>query len=345
MFEQSRPADAPVLRPFAFHGSGGEYFRIWIVNVALTIVTLGIFSAWAKVRSVRYFYGNTVLDGHSFEYHAVPWRILVGRGIAIVVFAAYSVVVKMGPLYAVAAVVLLFSALPWFVVSSLRFNARNTSYRNLRFNFVGTYGGAFNVYVLWTIAGSISLFGLMPLAARAQRYFHVNNHRFGGKAFETQFSGWSIYKVYLFAFAVMIAAVVAAFALVGAKVVDPSQSRGAVLLIGLVPLILIIVMGAYMRAALYLLVVSNTTLDGHHKFETHIDPWEMTWIIVSNIALTLVTLGIFYPWARVRLTNYILDSTMLFAATSLDTFVSDTQGTQSAIGEEMASFFDIDIGL
>src|SRR5690242_4449389 len=29
-------------QPFEFRGSGSEYFRIWIVNFALSIVTLGI---------------------------------------------------------------------------------------------------------------------------------------------------------------------------------------------------------------------------------------------------------------------------------------------------------------
>ncbi|MED5348372.1 MAG: DUF898 family protein, partial [Pseudomonadota bacterium] len=42
---------------FQFHGEGGEFFRIWIVNLVLSIVTLGIYSAWAKVRTKRYFYG------------------------------------------------------------------------------------------------------------------------------------------------------------------------------------------------------------------------------------------------------------------------------------------------
>ena len=28
--------------PFVFSGKGSEYFSIWIVNIALTIVTLGI---------------------------------------------------------------------------------------------------------------------------------------------------------------------------------------------------------------------------------------------------------------------------------------------------------------
>jgi hypothetical protein len=55
---------------FVFTGEWTEYFKIWIVNVLLTIVTLGIYAAWAKVRKRRYFYANTKLFGHTFEYLA-----------------------------------------------------------------------------------------------------------------------------------------------------------------------------------------------------------------------------------------------------------------------------------
>lgn len=54
--------------PFEFTGNGAEYFRIWIVNLVLTILTLGIYSAWAKVRHNRYFYGNTRMGVAAFEY-------------------------------------------------------------------------------------------------------------------------------------------------------------------------------------------------------------------------------------------------------------------------------------
>ena len=40
---------------FEFTGEGYEFFRIWIVNICLTIITLGIYSALAKVRTNRYF--------------------------------------------------------------------------------------------------------------------------------------------------------------------------------------------------------------------------------------------------------------------------------------------------
>src|SRR5258706_2352402 len=80
---------APAVRhQFRFEGSGREYFKIWIVNLALSIVTLGIYSAWAKVRSKRYFYGNSYIGEHAFEYHGSPLGILVVRLIALAILLA-----------------------------------------------------------------------------------------------------------------------------------------------------------------------------------------------------------------------------------------------------------------
>ncbi|POF47043.1 DUF898 family protein, partial [Vibrio vulnificus] len=62
-----------------FKGQGGEFFGIWIVNILLSVITLGIYSAWAKVRTKRYFYGNTFIAGDNFEYHAQPMQLLKGR--------------------------------------------------------------------------------------------------------------------------------------------------------------------------------------------------------------------------------------------------------------------------
>ncbi|MXX06831.1 MAG: DUF898 domain-containing protein [Gammaproteobacteria bacterium] len=56
------------IEPFTFHGNGSDYFRIWIVNMLFTILTLGIYSAWAKVRSKRYFGGNRFRSSVSIEY-------------------------------------------------------------------------------------------------------------------------------------------------------------------------------------------------------------------------------------------------------------------------------------
>ena len=62
-----------MLQP-VFTGSGQEYFRIWIVNLMLTVATLGIYSAWAKVRRLQYFDRNTQLGGAVFDFRGNPIR-------------------------------------------------------------------------------------------------------------------------------------------------------------------------------------------------------------------------------------------------------------------------------
>ena len=142
--------------PFAFHGKGSEYFPIWLVNVLLSIVTLGIYSAWAKVRRKQYFYGSTRLQGAGFEYLADPVKILKGRLIVVGSFVLYSTVSELVPLVGLAFGLAFAFALPWLVVRSLAFNAHNSALRNIRFGFHGSYGEAAKMFVLWPIAAAVS---------------------------------------------------------------------------------------------------------------------------------------------------------------------------------------------
>ena len=86
---EAASANGAVRHPFEFRGNSAEYFRIWVINLALSLLTLGIFSAWAKVRRERYFYGNTWVAGAPFEYLASPINVLKGRLIAFALLIAY----------------------------------------------------------------------------------------------------------------------------------------------------------------------------------------------------------------------------------------------------------------
>src|SRR5258708_35224200 len=76
-----------------FTGNGAEYFGVWIVNLLLTIITLGIYSAWAKVRRKQNFYRQTEVAGAPFDFFAQPPMTLNGRGVWLVIPLAsdYSV--------------------------------------------------------------------------------------------------------------------------------------------------------------------------------------------------------------------------------------------------------------
>jgi uncharacterized membrane protein YjgN (DUF898 family) len=135
---QLAPID-PQPMPFEFRGNAREYFKIWVVNLALTIVTLGIYSAWAKVRKLRYFYGNTYLDGSSFEFLGRPIAILKGRIIAVMAFAAYWLAANFYPLANLALLPVFALCFPWVMVKALNFRARNSAFRNLTFSYQGSY--------------------------------------------------------------------------------------------------------------------------------------------------------------------------------------------------------------
>ena len=121
--------------PFEFRGKGSEYFRIWIVNLILSIITLGIYSAWAKVRRKQYFYASTRLQGTGFEYLADPIKILKGRIIIAIIAISYSVISNLMPIAGTVLSLLFLLILPWIVVRSISFNNRNSAYRNIRFGF------------------------------------------------------------------------------------------------------------------------------------------------------------------------------------------------------------------
>ena len=87
------PDSTPRHAAVKFHGEGKTYFGIWLTNLLLTILTFGIYGAWAKVRTQQFMLGSIEMDGHRLRYHAKPMQILVGRLIAITFFGAFMATV------------------------------------------------------------------------------------------------------------------------------------------------------------------------------------------------------------------------------------------------------------
>ncbi|PHS30541.1 MAG: hypothetical protein COA95_08535 [Methylophaga sp.] len=145
------------MKSIEFNGNGTEYFKIWIVNILLTIVTLGIYYPWAKVRSRRYFYGNTELGNANFEYHATGKQLFLSFIIAMLLFAAYVILASINPIFSVVLAVALMLAAPWIIWRSIKFNLRMISYRNVRFGFKGNVGGAYAIFLGYPIGMLIAL--------------------------------------------------------------------------------------------------------------------------------------------------------------------------------------------
>jgi uncharacterized membrane protein YjgN (DUF898 family) len=139
----SNSSSSTILEPanIEFTGTGSEYFRIWFTNLLLTYLTLGIYSAWAKVRREKYFHQNTLVAGYSLDYHGKPIAILKGRVLAFILLVASSSTAL--PVVGYIALGIIALAFPFFMQRSLRFRLANSSYRGIRFGFTGSVKDAY----------------------------------------------------------------------------------------------------------------------------------------------------------------------------------------------------------
>lgn len=338
----------PVRYALRFTGQAGEYFRIWIVNLSLTIVTLGLYGPWAKVRTRKYFYGNLVLDGASFAYDADPRRILIGRSIVLGFTAGIALLQALSPVAGALAPLLLLPAAPWLLTRSLAFHHRNSSYRNVRFRFDATIGDAAAVIFGGPLAVLLTLGLAYPWYLGRFQQFQVANSHYGKTPFSFGWTAGPYYRAFgaatlwLLAIAFPLCLLIA---MLGAALDDP-QAGAEVMILGF--------MGGYIaaiavvNARLQNLFYANARL-GEVRFESRVRARDLAHIYGLGGLAVIASLGLALPWLLVRIARYRAEQTTVVAAASLDSF-SQTAGapdpkTGAFADEAAAGWFDFDFGL
>ncbi|GGC67533.1 YjgN family protein [Undibacterium terreum] len=363
---------------FVFTGSGSEYFRIWIVNLCLTIATLGIYSAWAKVRRLQYFDRNTQLAGATFNFHGDPKAILKGRIVALVLLAAYHYAFGFSKIFGIVVISFLLLALPWMMRSALRFRLRNTSYRALRFNFGGSLGGAYATYlpilVLFLLPGVAA--AVAPMQARwiggasllylawpvmhgfIKRYQHANL-QFGASSATYTASVFRFIGPYFLAFllavlSTIVAGIFIAIAMGGIGIFGRLKSHGLagadiwlaasfMLSIVITAYVFYLATGPYLQVRIYNLVWSHTRFP-QVEITSELRAWPYIRLQAVNLLLTLLTLGLYRPFAVVRIYRYRLDHMSVVTEGDFEQLASGEQQLEvGASGDGAVDFLGFDL--
>jgi uncharacterized membrane protein YjgN (DUF898 family) len=365
----AQPVAIPRIQLFSFTGSAAEYFGIWIVNVLLSILTLGIFSAWAKVRSKRYFYGNTVLGGYAFDYLASPTRILKARLIVFAFFALWTVAVEfLWWIDEIMLLVVLPLITPWAVVRALTFAARYSSHRNIAFDFHGSLREAFWVYLLVPLGTLLTLGLLLPYAAWRHQRFRIGHSTFGQTPFTFSGSPGEFYRAHgkavLLALPFLLAgcglaiASILADLLVQLAAFATAKSSGAahetqeslspdpiLLTLGIVCFVLAVLMPSiYVNTRLTNYTWSETQV-GPHRFALDLSFGRMLWLWLSNLIAIILSFGLLIPWARVRMARYRIERLQLTVAGTLDDVIAGDRQRLAATGDQLGEALGLDLGL
>ncbi len=370
----------PRLLPFEFTGRGFEYFKIWIVNICLSVMTLGIYSAWAKVRTNSYFYGNTVLNNSSFSYLADPKKILKGRAISVMLFAIYWVAWQTFPEAGIGLLALGCLLFPFFIVSAMSFRMRNSAYRNIRFYFLKDLKASYLVFLMplgllvlftWLLYTAVDSFGVLDQMVssgeQAGEFFlkedfilsafligfmpimpwldylrtrFIVDHTQYGKA-KASF-GIGGWGFYKVYF--MTALIYLVAFLVGAGVVYGFSSGVSLMIpIGIVLFYAILIFISGIWKAMRTNMINNNIKIGENQLYSHLEGTQVGWIYLTNTLAIVLSMGLLIPWAKVRMARYTASCTAL-QINDLDSITAIEQEQGNAFGEEMDEIFDMDIG-
>jgi uncharacterized membrane protein YjgN (DUF898 family) len=322
------------IKAMRFSGTTADYFAIWLSNLLLSIVTLGIYSAWAKVRRKQYFYNHTYLDEYAFGYHATGMQILKGRLVVVAGFIILNICAQFYPLiYAILALILFFT-FPFLINKSLEFNAKVTSYRNIRFKFKSDYWEAFITFQILPILTILSFGILAPVAVKKAFAYVYDNTSYGGVAVSSRLFYSDFYHVFglVVVFPVMLLM----------SVVFMFQEP--LFILAAVYLLFFLIFFIY-RTCCLRLVFSSLRLGDKIQFSTSIHSGRLVWIEISNFLAIVCSFGLFIPWANVRKQHYLCDHIYTLTCTDFSQFIGQVQQQQSSIGEEFADFEGVELGL
>lgn len=361
--------------PLAFTGSGTEYFRIWAVNLTLTICTLGLYGAWAKVRRLQYFYQHTLLDGSAFDYTANPVSILFGRVLALSLLLLYYVAFEHSAHAGLAVTLALAAVLPYLLWQSNRFKARNTRFRGLEFGFDGRLRDAYRVYVpviaiafgpsvaaahwlgpkddFWIFLLTGLGFLVLPVFHALFRQYVQSNLRFGDARFVftarntdfVQVWAWGLGAIFVIAFFTGFFAF--AVGAIGAVIWGKGSAApwiGVAFMLAVMWLIFTL-LGSYFTARFQRLVWDKTVV-GAVALHCEVPATRFMCIQCLNTLWVVLSLGLYRPFAAIRLARFRLECVSASGLEGLNTVAAGaSQSRRGALGESAAELFDMDVGL
>jgi len=364
-----------------FTGSGSEYFKIWIVNILLTIITLGIYYPWAKVRNRRYFYANTTLEDRNFEYHATGKQLLLGFIIGIVLFFIYTFVTQVAPQYAIFFMLLFMLILPWLIWRSLMFNMKVTSFSNVHFSFRGSMKTSYKIFLGYPLLGFV-LLGIIGAIASTMITKMIMVRESGtdftmviigvilgvlmvcgyiyfialikkkskeytlGNAYygQGEFSIKLETKKFINIYAKafgLILIPVVVLGLIASVMMSAFEGFFVVAYFGFLFSIFPIMAYVVSRERAY--IYENTLLDNKISFKSTLGARAFAGVMVTNFLMVMFTFGLAMPWAKVRVARLMLENTLVDTSVGFNEYITQQENSVGALGEQIGEAFDVDM--
>ncbi|WP_025770073.1 YjgN family protein [Thioalkalivibrio sp. HK1] len=389
-------ADAPDVKstqetrnivPISFDGTAKQYFKLFTVNLLLTIITLGIYSAWARIRTRRFFSGNTYIGKHNLEFDAHPVSILVSRILVVIVLGGllfaeirFEFIWSGVGIFLVGVLLLM----PFALVRGRSFIARHTIHRTVRFRYRLAYrrpvilylGYAFFAILItytatlvtttlvtttedttyWTpfFASLVGAALAYPLLIHFDHRIQIDQLLLGKLPFSYEGRIGPYYrgmmKASLWSIGISIVVTAAIFIIDYIVTLLIRADPGSELLVGAViavlsTLLYVVCMAPY-RSILTCLYWRSFRIGEDSAIESRLEWLPYARLLIDNYILIILSLGLMYPWARVRAYRHVAERlrVRLGPATAAAYFSSSDDLTPLAGEFADVAGWDVDFG-
>lgn len=300
-----------------FYGTGGGLFGIYLLNTFLTIITLGIYSFWGKVKVRSYITSETGFEGDRFAYHGTGKELLIGFIKAMLIFGLPLGVLNFLPqvmepratlrtiaLTLTYIIVMVF--IPVAIVGARRYRLSRTSWRGILFSFRGSTADFIKIFFRGSFLTVITL-GLYYPVFETRRYaFLLSNSYLGDRKFDFDGRGRDLFKPFLIALLLTI----------------PTLGM----------------CWFWFLARKQRFFWEHTSFDTI-RFHSIVTGRRLLSLNSQNLLLLLLTLGLAWPWVVVRKIRFTLTYLTLEGLVDLALIKQEAQDA-SATGEVLAGFMD-----
>jgi uncharacterized membrane protein YjgN (DUF898 family) len=356
--ENAQPLGA-VSRKAVFHGTGGTLFGIHLVNTLLTLVTLGIYYYWAKVRVRAFLFSQTEFAGDRFSYHGSAHELLNGTIKASLVFGIpYFLMGNAGQFLEgstaiqvtlkVAASLLLILFIPVAITGARRYRLSRTAWRGIRFSFRGKTLDFVKLWLSGYFLTAVTLGLYYPYFSTKKHAFLTTHSYFGSEPFKFSGDGSVLSRPFLrmYLLAVAVAGVVGLglyffVDLPGQNIEDP-EAMGSFVFGAIASLMI----GALVFRLLWLpysvteqRFFWEQTSIGSVRFRLPITTWPYLKLKLGNLLFMVCTLGLAWSWVTIRNIRFFTDQLELVRIDNFDEIVQAYDGAPP-IGEGLDGFLD-----
>ncbi len=344
----------PVHHPI-FWGRGRTLFGIFMVNTFFTLLTLGLYSFWGRVRIRQFLSSQTSFAHARFSYHGTPQELLKGWSKAFLVFGLPYAFLSLVPLLGdqiptwipnALAGTMALCFIPVAVVGSHRYRLSRTSLGTIRFSFRGRVKEYMKIWVVGSVLTLLTAGIYYPFFENARRKFLVAHTYFGNRPFTYSGRGSGLLRIYVtslaFSLIIMVTLIGIHAGPDGLSILAQWPSDGwrdllfnSLFITGLLTLLL----------PWFYLQVSKQRYQWNHSdfgdahFQFSASTWNLMELRLTNFLMLILTFGLAWPWVQVRNLQFLYYHLSLQGPLDFQRIEQEALDA-SPTGEELAGYFD-----